>query len=240
MAQPSTTARIGNFVHVAVFVGLLWLPLAAALLRLEHRDVLAENRALAPLPRLGTDKIASLAGKFDKYYNDHFGLRNALIWTHDLLKVRYLGGEANSKEVIEGKDGWLFYCGLGVEENHQGLRPSRRNNSRRGRTSWRESGVGWRDEESNICSWSRPTRKASTPNTCPPICDAPGPPRSWTSWWNTCTSIPTWKSSICGRRCGPPGTRATFTTRHDTHWNDRGALAGYREISTACNAISRN
>lgn len=116
----SRIARLGDRVHLAVFLGLLWLPLAAGLLRSRAGTDLAENRALAPPPRIGVDPLSDLTTKFDRYYSDHFGLRNELILAHDLIQVQALG-VYHTDQVAVGGDDWLFFIGDRVLEDYQGL-----------------------------------------------------------------------------------------------------------------------
>ena len=68
-----------------------------------------ENRALAPNPtwRWSGSIVESFPAEFDAYYNDHFGLRAALLPTYHRLRFDRFG-ISPTDEVIVGKDGFLY------------------------------------------------------------------------------------------------------------------------------------
>jgi len=136
---------------------------------LQGRAELRENRALARAPRLGADRLASVPALFDRYYSDHFGLRRELIWAHDLLRVRMLG-VYSSKQVVVGKDDWLFLVSDKAIEDHQGLERFSEEQLR----AWQEVLEGkqaWLAEQGlpTSSSWRR-TRRASIRSGFPATC----------------------------------------------------------------------
>jgi alginate O-acetyltransferase complex protein AlgJ len=107
---------------IAVFFGLLWLPTLDSFFHLDKAPIPDENRLPAKFPafnqRLGgiRDFIAGL----ESYYNDHFGFRKRLIrwnnhWKHTLFR------ESPLPTVVTGRDGWLYYSGDGMIEECLGL-----------------------------------------------------------------------------------------------------------------------
>jgi hypothetical protein len=68
----------------------------------------AEKRSLAKNPTFNSDDLWNFPGKYENYFNDHFGLRNLLINWNNLLDIK-LYKISPIPKVIIGKDGWLFY-----------------------------------------------------------------------------------------------------------------------------------
>lgn len=70
---------------------------------------LIENRVLAQFPPSPTTlaELRALPAKIDAYVQDNFPLRSHIIAAMNYL--RYLAHYSTTKNVIVGKDGWLFY-----------------------------------------------------------------------------------------------------------------------------------
>ncbi len=106
----SIKARWADTTLVAVFLLFIGLPWVVQRLDLSLGPTLNERRKLAPHPHLSWTwrALADYPGQFDKYYNDHFGLRNYLVRGYNIFMVRQLASSPK-EDVILGKDGWLFY-----------------------------------------------------------------------------------------------------------------------------------
>ncbi|MBF0225183.1 MAG: hypothetical protein HQK76_06980 [Desulfobacterales bacterium] len=70
----------------------------------------AEKRVLAQFPKLEDLKKGTrdYLSQVEKYYNDNFGLRNLLVSWNNIILTRFFTSTF-SKNVILGKEGWLFY-----------------------------------------------------------------------------------------------------------------------------------
>jgi alginate O-acetyltransferase complex protein AlgJ len=78
-----------------------------------------ENRVLAPFPTINSVReIKFLPKMSESYVNDRFGLRQQLVHLNSL--VRYRLGLSSTREVVIGKDGWLFYTADKLMEQHTG------------------------------------------------------------------------------------------------------------------------
>lgn len=90
-----------------VFVLMIAIPFALAILKPAGGVSKAEKRQLAPAPKLELSiaGVASLPSQIDRWFNDHFGFRAKLARANDTLEYTLLG---NSRRVIVGSDGWLF------------------------------------------------------------------------------------------------------------------------------------
>src|SRR5258708_6029241 len=102
---------------ILLFGALLLVPAVAQLAGLGQSA--GENRILAPFPKLSKFKdLADLSRASENYVNDRFGLRSQLVHANSLLHYRF--GISASKDVVIGKDGWLFYTADKILEQHTG------------------------------------------------------------------------------------------------------------------------
>lgn len=67
-----------------------------------------ENRIKAQKPAFSLEGIASYPKAYEEYYNDHLPFRNLLIKLYNSM-LYHAFGTSGSKDVIIGKDNWLFY-----------------------------------------------------------------------------------------------------------------------------------
>jgi hypothetical protein len=123
-------ARITTWIKtllIAEFLIVIWLPLADNVLDLDPVPAPQEKRNLALRPDWPKDHAAfdAYPEKFDAFYNDHFGFRNALIFVHNLIRWKCFD-HSTSARVLVGKDPWLFYKGRRVIDYHRGLFPFKR------------------------------------------------------------------------------------------------------------------
>jgi hypothetical protein len=115
--EASRAARLPLDAHARVervtgwlFVAAIATPLVVQVVRREHASVLAtEYRVAARLPRVPASwhDVLRFPDLFQAYYDDSYGLREALIETDAFVKLR-LFGVSPAKDVIVGTDGWLF------------------------------------------------------------------------------------------------------------------------------------
>jgi len=96
-------------------------PLAGHLLGWKTSDVLEEKRNLAPPPDLRQTALADVPAKFDRYWQDHFGFRAAMIRQHNYVRHDLLAD--SNAQVIVGQQGWLFFAGAGLLEEYTGRAP---------------------------------------------------------------------------------------------------------------------
>jgi alginate O-acetyltransferase complex protein AlgJ len=94
---------------IAVFLAMLLLPGADSVFHLAPRIKVPENRKLHSRPKLKWTwaHVEQYPHKFEQYFNDHFGLRNALIKGNCFLRAKWLKISTN-RNIVFGKEGWLF------------------------------------------------------------------------------------------------------------------------------------
>lgn len=68
-----------------------------------------ENRSSASKPTLTTENYELFPKAYDTYYNDNIPFRNQLIRLNSSIDY-FLFNQSPNKNVVIGKDGWLFYC----------------------------------------------------------------------------------------------------------------------------------
>ena len=107
---------------ILVFIASLYLPLLGGIFGWGVSDTLGEKRTLARPPVLGTDPIETVPDKFESFYMDHFGFRNELIRSHNLLRYKFFKGATYGK-VLFGKENWLFLAKAGTIVDYLGQSP---------------------------------------------------------------------------------------------------------------------
>jgi hypothetical protein len=108
-----------------LFLLLLVLPVCLAVIpNAVAPGGLEENRRLAEVPKfpMTSDALKTFPRKFEAYYNDHFRLRDAFIRGHNRLKIKLLK-ESPQRDVLMGRDGWLFFRRNNLLEDFFALEP---------------------------------------------------------------------------------------------------------------------
>lgn len=98
--------NIKNTILIIIFYLLLLIPSVSWILGIGNQVSLNENRRLAPLPGIGI--YPDFPSLFQKYFDDHFGLRNIFIETRKNIKLNVLQ-RSDNPDVVIGKNDWLFY-----------------------------------------------------------------------------------------------------------------------------------
>jgi len=106
----------------AIFLIAISTPLLDMVFKLDPLPRLSENRGPAELPPIQFKKkmIQEFPLKFTQYYNDNFGFRNTFVRVNYLVRKGLLESSP-SREVVLGKDGWLFYAGEGELADYRGI-----------------------------------------------------------------------------------------------------------------------
>ena len=118
----SRLSALSEYLLIAIFFGLLWLPLIGTPFSWEFGQVeVEEKRVLAEMPKLGSEPLKDLPQKFEDYFQDHFAFRRSLIRANTWITYSFL--HVRPREVYVGKKGWLFYCSHGIGEDMMGIDP---------------------------------------------------------------------------------------------------------------------
>ncbi|MGW8192897.1 MAG: hypothetical protein ACWGOX_01405, partial [Desulforhopalus sp.] len=98
-----------SYLLVPLFLVAIATPLTIMLSTSEENVSRIEKRRLAEKPsfHLSLEDINSFPQKYEKYFNDHFGLRTKLVSLYNGLFVSSLETSPLSHTIV-GKDKWLF------------------------------------------------------------------------------------------------------------------------------------
>jgi hypothetical protein len=121
MNPPRHINRLSDLVLVGVFALALWLPTLCSLCGFQKTGAIDEYRPLAAFPGLSVNAVnlEAFARRFEAYYNDHFGGRKLLIAAH--LKIKHALFPLDlGHNVLAGRDGWLYFSGEDMIDNHRG------------------------------------------------------------------------------------------------------------------------
>lgn len=100
----------GRRVLVLLFVAVIWVPLTVMLVTPQKEVSELENRTLAPAPEFDIGEPEAYTADFERFFNDHFGFRQQLIYLYRLLEVKVFR-VSRAGNVIFGRDGWMFQAG---------------------------------------------------------------------------------------------------------------------------------
>ena len=114
MSPASTTGKlhkVWDTLTILLFLGLLCLPTFDYFFKVDHADEPEENRVPAPRPVFkGGAQTREFIASVESYFNDHFGFRKRLVQLNNHWKGQ-LFHDPTSKDVLIGRDGWLYYSG---------------------------------------------------------------------------------------------------------------------------------
>ena len=113
--------RFTDYVIIAVFCTLLWLPLADSACHLDKSAIPSENRQLASLPvfKLNPQTYRDFTSGLEAYYSDHFGFRKFLVRCSNRLKRMLFHSPANNIVGV-GQQGWFYFLGSFVIDIYLG------------------------------------------------------------------------------------------------------------------------
>lgn len=125
MSTPSPVSivtRVTNIVLIGLFMALLWLPGLDSVFHFDWSRVPTENRALATFPAAPTSwhGVQAFVNGLEAYFKDHFGCRKCLLQWHNKLRWA-LFKDQDTRNVLVGKDGWLFYTAHQMIDHYTGL-----------------------------------------------------------------------------------------------------------------------
>src|SRR3984893_6570479 len=111
-------SRLNDWLIIVLFCVMLLAPFITQMTGLAA-DSANENRTLAPYPKINSLREVKLLPKLlEDCVNDRFGLRSQLVHFNSLLRYRL--GISSNRQVVVGKDGWLFYTADKLMEQHTG------------------------------------------------------------------------------------------------------------------------
>ena len=225
-----------NLPTVVVFLAIIVLPLTANLAGRDGADAAAENRELAPFPRVERSwkSVAAFGPGLSAWFEDHFGFRALLVRWYGETRLN-LFGVSPTTTVAKGRNGWFFYADdKAIEDyaNDSPMLPDAIEN-------WRRALVAARD-------WLKGRGIAYVFTIAPDKHVVYGGEMPST----IARVAPVSRTDQLIVAAGDAGIAvvdlrpALFAAKHDeriyqktdTHWNDRGALVAYQQLIDAVRA----
>ena len=122
VSNTPTSMRWVNVVLIGLFTAMLWLPALDAFCHIDWTRPRNENRAMAvfPKPPTGWHGLQVYVGGLEAYFNDHFGFRKCLVQWNYKFRAKVFK-DKNTRDVLIGKNGWLFYAAGDAIDHYSGL-----------------------------------------------------------------------------------------------------------------------
>lgn len=214
-----------------LFLCALWLPVLDEFLRFDPYPTPFENRRPVPPPAWPATRreVEQFPKNYERYRNDHFGLRNGLLHSYCTIKNLLLKS-SSSRWVLIGKNRWLFLSERSALNGFSGERPLT-DDQLEGMLRVTRERVAWCRERNMLYgSWWVPDKHLVYAKQLPDWVQPIHSPSNMIRWAQYArregegavhTLLPV---LLEARNSGQVYFRA------DSHWNSQGAFAGYRAI----------
>ncbi len=100
--------RAFTFIYIALFCAILLVPGVMWISGIQETRKSFENRKLAKLPTFNIARLDPFPVQFDSCFNDHFPIRNSLIYSMNYVEARFYNKSPQPNLVLVGTDGWLY------------------------------------------------------------------------------------------------------------------------------------
>jgi len=224
----------GSRLQVVLFAAAIWLPLIVAIDQRDGGVSEVEKRRLSELPTLewSAASLGSFPARMDRYYDDHMGLRLALIRMQAVLEIEWLR-RSPSPSLVVGRDGWLFFGDERAVAQYQGaaeLSPMQLD-------AWRRYLEAERDALAArgiaFLVVFAPNKHSIYPENMPDHIPRVGARQPLTQLVEHLRATSTVTVLDLRPALLEAKKRRRVYHRTDTHWNDTGAHVAYREILRA-------
>jgi alginate O-acetyltransferase complex protein AlgJ len=237
MSPTSHRARAGlDLIVVLAFLAALASPAVDMLVRDDAaRGPAPEMRSAAPMPAFPVDveTLSKFPAAFEAHFDDTFGLRDKLLRAQSC--VLYYGfGRSPAKDIVVGRDGWLFWAGDMSMEVFRGVAPLSS-----------EELAGWqfmlesrkRALAKHGCDYVwvvAPNKETIYPEHLPSALKKLGPSRldQFTAWMKTRSDVDVLdlRPAMFAEKQNDSGPYDVLSTPFGTHWTGRGSIAAARAI----------
>ena len=226
-------SRRANVLLAVLFLATLAVPGLGLLLGVDRAQVSeAEMRRLTDFPAWSwqRDAIATWPDRFQRYFNDHFAFRNALI--HLQAAVLWHGLHTSSSDtVIAGKGDWLFYADDGGIQDYVQAEPLNEAELRQWQRILERARDWLASRGTRFLFVIAPDKQMIYPELMPASLHRLNRDYhadqllAYMRAHSTVEMLDLRPALIDAK----PGE--LLYHRYDTHWNDRGALIGYQQIA---------
>ena len=226
-------SRRANIALIALFLAIILTPGLGLLLGVDRSQVSeAEMRRLTEFPEWSWDRdaIATWPDRFQRYFNDRFAFRNALIRLQ--AGVLWHGLHTSSTDtVIAGKGDWLFYADDGGIQDYVQEQPFTEADLQRWQLTLERMRDWLASRGTRFLFVLAPDKQMIYPELMPASLH-----RLHNSYRadqflaymraHSTVEILDLRPSILEAK-----PHELLYHHYDTHWNDRGALIGYQQIA---------
>ena len=109
MALPPTPRPLAR-AYAVLFLVATALPALRSMGSAESDAAQRERRAKARVPVLRWSGLGTFPARFDRWYSDEFGFREALVGTHHRYFWKHLD-TSPAQDTVKGREDWIFYDG---------------------------------------------------------------------------------------------------------------------------------
>jgi len=225
------TRKHTDWLLITIFLAVICTPLAVQLAGSATRTESHEKRSLAKMP-VWPEAWAALCKwptEFTAYYGDHFGLRSKLIRWHAVAVYRGLGMSPSDK-VLVGRDGWLYYADDYSLEDYRSLVPFKQEELEQWKKVLEERQDWLAQRGAKFMLVLACDKYVIYPEFLPAgmrRTDAPYRVDVLADYLKKNSRVPV---VSLHEPLVEAKKHDRLYQRTDTHWNDRGAYVGYREI----------
>ncbi|MBP2242346.1 hypothetical protein J2Z40_002920 [Cytobacillus eiseniae] len=225
--------KVYNLITIIIFLGVIFIPLFTVNTT-SGRISTTENRALASFPsfKMGDNRFnAKFIQEFEKWFNDNMGLRDQLVKFNTIMQYK-LFGQLTKKDVIIGKDNWVFYVTDDIIKDFQNLNtPSDQQLLSWGNSLERVDNY-LKERKIPFIMMLNPDKKTIYPEKYPATIiknDRVSKTDILTNYLNKNTDIDFFTPIDALLQAKDKAT--VYSPRFDNaHWNSYGALIGYQEL----------
>jgi hypothetical protein len=213
------------------FLLLLSAPHLAEIFDTETSIAAIEKRATAPRPdiRLIPGSWPEYARRFEKYYNDSFGLRHHLIRWNNRLRL-FTFHESPVKGVRVGREGWLFYADEWALEEYENVMPLKASDLENIRNRMEERRAWLEQRGIRLFVLAVPEKHTIYSEYLPESIHRTGRESRLDQVADVLSNHP--GITFVDTRQALLKAKSTERLYHrtDSHWNDHGAFIAYREL----------
>ena len=178
--------------------------------------------------------LKQIPRQIDAWFDDHFGLRNSLVSLHGA--VDYAIGVSSSKDVVLGRDGWLFYAADRIIESRRGVIPFSEDELRTWQRRLEERRDWLAARGTHYVFVLAPEKSTIYPELLPPRLQPGSAPTradqlfAWLHAHSTLDALDLREALSAAKT----GEQVYYRT--DTHWNNVGGFVAYRQLAERLHA----
>jgi hypothetical protein len=230
----SRPRSVEHFATIVLFVTVILVPALGLVLGLDRASVSeSEMRELASFPAWSwkPSALATWPDAFQRYFEDHFALRNRLIaWRSRFLW--HVLDTSSSETVIAGRHDWLFYADDGGIDDYLQVEPFTTPQLEDWKMMLERTDAWLKARGVRYLFLIAPDKQMIYPEFMPTTLRRMNPDYradqllAYLRAHSTVETMDVRPALVAAK----PGE--LLYHHYDTHWNDRGALVAYREIAS--------